>query len=69
MYCSYGFCTHTDPSVEIQKLTSRLQQEQSENAALKNDVQRLRDEKEALEARVAELEETVKQKDAKVDYA
>ena len=45
-----------DPRDQIHSLTLRLQQEQSENAALKKDVQRLR-------ARIVELEETVEQND------
>ena len=45
-----------DSRDQIHSLTLRLQQEQSENAALKKDVQRLR-------ARIAELEEIVEQND------
>lgn len=48
-------------------LRDKEEQAQLENASLRKEVQMLRDVEETLKARVAELEEIVKQKDAKVD--
>lgn len=48
-------------------LRDKEEQVQSENASLRKEVHMLRDVEETLKAKVAELEEIVKQKDAKVD--
>lgn len=48
-------------------LRDKEEQAQLETASLRKEVEMLRGAEETLKARVAELEEIVKQKDAKVD--
>ena len=56
-----------DPQNETHMLTLQLQQEQSENATLREDMQRQREEADGLKTRIAELEKEVKEKDAKIE--